>query len=100
MKSNRWAGSSSRASFNLEDFSKQLQPDQEDGPLTQAARHDPPAWDAMTQDLAPDVTDKQMGRIEAIINSMTHEERLDPRTLNGSRQTGGSREARARRFKR
>jgi signal recognition particle subunit SRP54 len=40
----------------------------------------------MSKDLSPDVTDKQMRRIEAIISSMTHEERLDPKMLNGNRK--------------
>jgi signal recognition particle subunit SRP54 len=74
-----------KGEFNLEDFLKQLQQIKKMGPLTQLLEMIP-GMGRMTQDLAPDVTDKQMGRIEAIINSMTHEERLDPRTLNGSRK--------------
>jgi signal recognition particle subunit SRP54 len=45
-----------------------------------------PGMGRVAQDLAPDVTDKHMHRIEAIIHSMTREERLDPRILNGSRK--------------
>ena len=40
----------------------------------------------MTKDLQPDVTDKQLRRIEAIINSMTPDERRDPKIINGSRK--------------
>jgi len=40
----------------------------------------------MAKDMSPDVTDQQMRRIEAIIHSMTHDERVDPRMLNGSRK--------------
>jgi signal recognition particle subunit SRP54 len=36
--------------------------------------------------MAPDVTDKQMRTIEAIISSMTREERRDPKVINGSRK--------------
>jgi signal recognition particle subunit SRP54 len=74
-----------KGEFNLEDFLKQLQQIKKMGPLTQLLDMIP-GMGRMTKDLAPDVTDKQMGRIEAIINSMTHQERLDPRVLNGSRK--------------
>jgi signal recognition particle subunit SRP54 len=74
-----------KGEFNLEDFLKQLQQIKKMGPLTQLLDMIP-GMGRMTKDLAPDVTDKQMGRIEAIINSMTHQERLDPRMLNGSRK--------------
>jgi signal recognition particle subunit SRP54 len=74
-----------KGEFNLEDFQKQLQQIKKMGPLTQLLDMIP-GMGRMTKDLAPDVTDKQMGRIEAIINSMTLEERRDPRTLNGSRK--------------
>ncbi len=40
----------------------------------------------MTQDIAPEVTDQQMKMIEAIINSMTPEERHNPRIINASRK--------------
>jgi signal recognition particle subunit SRP54 len=40
----------------------------------------------VTKDLPSDVTDTQMKRIEAIINSMTREERQHPDILNGSRR--------------
>jgi signal recognition particle subunit SRP54 len=36
--------------------------------------------------MAPDVTDQQMKMIEAIINSMTREERRNPRIINASRK--------------
>lgn len=74
-----------KGEFNLEDFLKQLQQLKKMGPLTQILEMIP-GMNRMTQDLAPDVTDKQMRRIEAIINSMTREERRDPRVLNGSRK--------------
>ena len=36
--------------------------------------------------MAPDVTDQQMKRIEAIINSMTREERRHPEVINANRK--------------
>jgi signal recognition particle subunit SRP54 len=40
----------------------------------------------LTAGVSPDVTDKQMKVIEAIINSMTPGERRNPRVINGSRK--------------
>jgi signal recognition particle subunit SRP54 len=74
-----------KGEFNLEDFLKQLQQVKKMGPLGQLLDMIP-GMGKMTQDLAPEVTDKQFRQIEAIINSMTHEERRDPRVLNGSRK--------------
>ena len=74
-----------KGEFNLEDFLKQLQQLKKMGPLTQLLEM-MPGMGKLTKDLQPDVTDKQMRRIEAIINSMTAEERRDPRLLNGSRK--------------
>ncbi len=74
-----------KGEFNLEDFLKQLQQIKKMGPLTQLLQMIP-GMGSMTKDLSPDVTDQQMRRIEAIIHSMTHDERVDPRMLNGSRK--------------
>jgi len=74
-----------KGEFNLEDFLKQLQQVKKMGPLGQLLDMIP-GMGKMAQDLAPEVTDKQFRQIEAIINSMTHEERRDPRVLNGSRK--------------
>jgi len=40
----------------------------------------------LAQNVSPEVTDRQFRRIEAIILSMTPEERHNPRILNGSRK--------------
>jgi len=40
----------------------------------------------LTKDIAPEVTDQQMRIIEAVINSMTAEERHNPRIINASRK--------------
>jgi signal recognition particle subunit SRP54 len=74
-----------KGEFNLEDFLGQLQQLKKMGPLTQLLEM-VPGMGKLTKDLQPDVTDKQMRRIEAIINSMTVEERRDPRLLNGGRK--------------
>ena len=74
-----------KGEFNLEDFLKQLQQIKKMGPLQQILEMIP-GMNRMTRDMAPDVTDKQMRSIEAIINSMTREERRDPKVINGSRK--------------
>lgn len=74
-----------KGEFNLDDFLKQLQQIKKMGPLTQILDMIP-GMNRMSKDLTPDVTDLQLRRIEAIINSMTMAERRDPRLLNGSRK--------------
>lgn len=74
-----------KGEFDLEDFLQQLQQVKKMGPLTQLLEM-VPGMGRMTKDMAPDVTDKQFGQIEAIISSMTRDERHDPRLLNGSRK--------------
>jgi signal recognition particle subunit SRP54 len=73
------------AQFNFEDFLEQLQAIKKMGPLSQLLGM-VPGLSQVTKDLPSDVTDKQMKRIEAIINSMTREERQHPDVLNGSRR--------------
>ena len=74
-----------KGEFNLEDFLKQLQEIKKMGPLTQILEMIP-GMGRLTQQMAPETTDKQFRSIEAIINSMTREERRNPRVLNGSRK--------------
>jgi signal recognition particle subunit SRP54 len=74
-----------KGEFNLDDFLKQLQQVKKMGPIGQLLDMIP-GMGRVTQGIAPDVTDKHMKRIEAIINSMTREERYEPRLLNGSRK--------------
>ena len=73
------------AQFDFEDFLEQLQAIKKMGPLSQLLAM-VPGLSQVTKDLPSDVTDKQMKRIEAIINSMTREERQHPDVLNGSRR--------------
>jgi signal recognition particle subunit SRP54 len=74
-----------RGEFDLEDFRDQLQQLKKMGPISQLLDMIP-GMSQLGADLSPDVTDKQMKVIEAIINSMTPEERRNPRIINASRK--------------
>lgn len=73
------------AQFNFEDFLDQLQQIKKLGPLSQILGM-VPGFGQVAKEMPADVTDKQMKRIEAIINSMTFQERRHPDILNGSRR--------------
>ncbi len=73
------------ANFDLEDFLEQLRQIKKMGPLSQILDM-VPGMGRLVQDVSPEVTDQQLKRIEAIILSMTPEERRNPRILNGSRK--------------
>jgi len=73
------------ASFDLEDFLEQLQQVQNMGPLSQILDM-VPGMGKLVQDVSPEVTDRQFKHIEAMILSMTPEERRHPRILNSSRK--------------
>jgi signal recognition particle subunit SRP54 len=72
-------------SFNLEDFLKQLQQIKRMGPLGQLLDLIP-GMSQYKDQMEPDMTDGQVKRIEAIIQSMTPGERHDPRLINASRK--------------
>ncbi len=74
-----------KGEFDLEDFRDQLQQLKKMGPIGQLLDMIP-GMSQLTAGLAPDVTDKQMKMIEAIINSMTPGERHNPRIINASRK--------------
>ena len=74
-----------KGEFDLEDFRDQLQQLKKMGPISQLLDM-LPGMSQLTRDLAPDVTDQQMKVIEAIINSMTPQERRNPRIINASRK--------------
>jgi signal recognition particle subunit SRP54 len=71
--------------FNLEDFLEQLSEVKKLGPLTQLMEMIP-GMAKVGRNLSPDLTEQQLRRVEAIINSMTKVERRNPKTLNGSRK--------------
>ncbi len=73
------------ASFDLEDFLEQFQQIKQMGPLSQILDM-LPGLGGLVQEVSPEVTDRQFKRIEAIILSMTPEERRNPRILNSSRR--------------
>jgi len=73
------------ASFDLGDFLEQLQQVRRMGPLSQILDL-VPGLGQLSQEVTPEVTDKQFKHIEAIILSMTPEERRNPRVLNSSRK--------------
>ncbi len=73
------------ASFDLEDFLEQLCQVKKMGPLSQILDL-VPGLGRLAQDTSPEVTDRQFKHIEAIILSMTPEERRNPRILNSSRK--------------
>jgi signal recognition particle subunit SRP54 len=71
------------ASFTLEDFLQQLQQVKKMGPLNQVLGMLP----GMSRELKDvEVDDRDLGRVEAIIRSMTPGERKNPKILNGSRR--------------
>jgi signal recognition particle subunit SRP54 len=71
--------------FNLEDFLEQLGEVKKLGPMSQLLEM-VPGMAKVGRDLSPDVTDQQLGRIEAMISSMTLGERRNPKILNASRK--------------
>jgi signal recognition particle subunit SRP54 len=71
--------------FDLEDFLKQMQQVKKLGPLHDLMALIPGMRDAL-KEISPETTDKQFKRVEAIISSMTRDERRDPGLLNASRK--------------
>jgi signal recognition particle subunit SRP54 len=75
-----------RGQFTVEDFLEQMQQIKKLGSLESILKMLPGAGQMMKQikDLAP--AEKEMKKVEAIIRSMTQEERQDHEILNGSRR--------------
>jgi signal recognition particle subunit SRP54 len=78
----RMAEKMRKADFNLEDFLAQMQQVKKMGSM-QSLMGMMPGMSGMQ---LPDDTDKQMKRTEAIIQSMTVQERRKPQILNGNRR--------------
>jgi signal recognition particle subunit SRP54 len=72
--------------FTLETFRDQLQTIKKMGSLESLLKMIPGAGKAMKQMQGMQLPDKEMKKIEAIINSMTPRERRDQKILNGSRR--------------
>jgi len=74
-----------KGEFNLEDFRQQLREVKKMGPLSQVLDMIP-GFSQVSKQVSPELTDQQMKRTEAIVNSMTLEERRNPRIINASRK--------------
>ena len=73
-----------KGQLTLEDFLDQMRQVQEDGPAPERARDAARACPRSCKNA--EIDDGEIGRIEAIICSMTPEERRDPSLINGSRR--------------
>jgi signal recognition particle subunit SRP54 len=73
------------ASFTLEDFLEQFQQIRKMGSLSQILDM-VPGMGQLTQSVSPEVTDQQFKRVEAIILSMTPQERRKPKIIDGRRK--------------
>lgn len=73
------------ASFNLEDFLDQLQQLKKMGPLNQLMDM-VPGLSSLTRKMPQGVDESRMKRVEAIIRSMTPQERSYPNIIDGSRR--------------
>lgn len=75
-----------KAEFNFEDFLDQMQQIKKMGPLSQILGMLPGMNGMKLNEIQDQIDDKQLAYIEAIILSMTKEERLNPSILNMSRK--------------
>jgi signal recognition particle subunit SRP54 len=72
--------------FTLDDFLKQLQQVKRMGPLAELLEKIPGFNQLSGEGLTPDVTERELKKVEAIISSMTVDERRRPEILNASRR--------------
>ena len=75
-----------QANFDLEDFLEQIQAVKKMGSLSQIAEMIPGMNQLTSRMKTADLDDQQIKRVEAIIRSMTPEERRRPEIINGSRR--------------
>jgi signal recognition particle subunit SRP54 len=73
------------ATFTLEDFLEQMREVRKMGPISQLMEMIP-GFAQVNQQVAPQATDQQFKRVEAMISSMTVLERRNPRIVNASRR--------------
>jgi signal recognition particle subunit SRP54 len=71
--------------FDLEDYLEQIQQMQKMGPLEQIL-NSIPGFSALQAKQKVEIDEKQFNRVQAIIQSMTREERHEPSIINGSRR--------------
>lgn len=74
------------ATFDLEDFRDHLRNVRKMGPLDQILKMIPGMAQQMPGLDAGDLDERELDKVEAIINSMTPQERHDPEVLNASRK--------------
>ncbi len=74
-----------KASFTLEDFIEQLRALRKMGPITDLLNMIP-GMNQLAKQLPAEATEKSLQVTEAIIQSMTRQERRDPKILNASRR--------------
>ena len=72
--------------FTLQDFADQLRQVRKMGPLGQILEMLPGGLGQLAKQISPQEAEKQLKLTEAIINSMTTEERRKPDILNASRR--------------
>lgn len=75
-----------KGEMDLQDWLEQMRQLRKMGPLTQLLEMLPGQWGQMARQLDPREVEKNFKQIEAIINSMTPEERRNPDLLNASRR--------------
>jgi signal recognition particle subunit SRP54 len=72
--------------FSLEDFASQLRQVRKMGPIAQVLEMLPGGMNQLARQIDPKDTEKQLKKTEAIISSMTVQERRHPDVLNASRR--------------
>jgi len=72
--------------FTLQDFADQLRQVRKMGPIGQLMEMLPGGMGQMARNIAPQEAEKQLKKTEAIIGSMTMQERINPKILNSSRR--------------
>ena len=75
-----------KGQFTLEDFADQLKQIRKMGPLSQMMDMLPGGLGQAARNVPPEETEKNLKRTEAILSSMTREERRNPDVLNASRR--------------
>ncbi len=75
-----------RGEFTLEDFAKQLKQMRKMGPMGKIMEMLPGQMGQVARQVDPRDAENQLKQIEAVINSMTVEERRNPKLLNASRR--------------
>jgi signal recognition particle subunit SRP54 len=75
-----------RGEFSLEDFAKQLKQMRKMGPMGKIMEMLPGQIGQVAKQVDPRDAENQLKQIEAVINSMTVEERRNPKILNASRR--------------